>query len=279
MTNINFDSEDLKVDYLSFNLQFNNPEQIQKIAGFLADTLHCRSTLLDQSSKKRHLLTETNKNRYSAEFVVNSSKHWKGSILRFRGRHAQWFYKDLKFQKLDWSIFDFEETNLGRVDLCYDRKLKASDMPDLKDKLQTPIDNLRVAKEYLKTSQSDIQYRARAWEVLEDVTTISIASEIGGDVGAFGAGAASNKIADGYMNEMVMTEVTKSPQEKLNLEMFKQTAREQGKDVSKVRGTGLMRQYVPEFMQEDVCERPERNSRPDSWEDSTYSYEDPSSFN
>jgi glycine cleavage system pyridoxal-binding protein P len=81
------------------------------------------------------------------------------------------------------------------------------------------------------------------------------------------------------MNEMVMTEVTKSPQEKLNLEMFKQTAREQGKDVSKVRGTGLMRQYVPEFMQEDVCERPERNSRPDSWEDSSYSYEDPSSFN
>ena len=83
--------------------------------------------MLDQSSKKGHLLTETNKNRYSAEFVVNSNKHWKGSILRFRGRHAQWFYKDLKFQKLDWSIFDFEDTNLGRVDLCYDRKLKASD--------------------------------------------------------------------------------------------------------------------------------------------------------
>jgi hypothetical protein len=26
MTEINLDSEDLKVDYLSFNLQFNNPE-------------------------------------------------------------------------------------------------------------------------------------------------------------------------------------------------------------------------------------------------------------
>lgn len=115
MTDINFDSEDLKVDYLRFNLQFNNPEQIQEIADFLADTFHCQSTLLDQSSKKRHLFTETNKNRYSAEFVVNSNKHWKGSILRFRGRHAQWFYNDLKFQKLDWSIFDFEDTNLGRI--------------------------------------------------------------------------------------------------------------------------------------------------------------------
>lgn len=48
MTDINFDSEDLKVDYLSFNLQFNNPEQIQEIADFLADTFHCQSTLLDQ---------------------------------------------------------------------------------------------------------------------------------------------------------------------------------------------------------------------------------------
>ena len=74
-----------------------------------------------------HTIAETNKNHYSAEFVVNSNKHWKESILSFRGRHAQWFYKDLKFQKLDWSIFDFEDTNLGRVDLCYDRKLKASD--------------------------------------------------------------------------------------------------------------------------------------------------------
>lgn len=47
MTNINFDSADLKIDYLSFNLQFNNPEQIQEINDFLADTFYCRGTLLD----------------------------------------------------------------------------------------------------------------------------------------------------------------------------------------------------------------------------------------
>jgi hypothetical protein len=73
----------------------------------------------------------------------------------------------------------------------------ASDMPDIKDKLQTPLDNLRVAKEYLETAQSDLQWRAQIWQVVQDTTTISFASEIGGDVGSFGAGAASNKIADG----------------------------------------------------------------------------------
>ena len=51
------------------------------------------------------------------EFVLNSNSYWKGSILRFKGNQAQCFYKDLKFQKVNWSIFDFENTNLGRVDL------------------------------------------------------------------------------------------------------------------------------------------------------------------
>lgn len=125
MTNINF--ENLKIDYLSLNLQFNNIEQIEEIADYLADTFDCRSTLLDQSSKKRHLLTKTKKSRYSAEFVVNLNKYWKGTTLRFKGKHAQRFYNDLQFQKIDWSIFDLTSTNLGRVDLCYDRELKDND--------------------------------------------------------------------------------------------------------------------------------------------------------
>ena len=34
--------------------------------------------------------------------------------------------------------------------------------------------------------------------------------------------------------------------------MFKQTAREKGLDLSEVRGTGLRREFVPDFMQENV---------------------------
>ena len=155
----------------------------------------------------------------------------------------------------------------------------SSDMPDIEDKLQTPLDNLRVAKEYLETAQSDTQWRGRFWKLTRDTTRINLASELGGDVGSFGAGAASNKIAEGYMEEMVVTEVTKNQQEKLNLEIFKQSAREQGRDVSKVRGTGLTRDFVPDFMQEDICKRPDGNSRPNSWEDTSYRYDDESFFN
>ena len=118
MNGISFDSEDLKVDYLSFNLRFNSIEGIKEIADFLANTFDCRSTLYDQSSKKRHLLVENNRCRYSAEFVVNLNKHWRGTTLRFKGKDAQWFYKDVKYRKLDWSVFDLEYTNVGRIDLC-----------------------------------------------------------------------------------------------------------------------------------------------------------------
>jgi len=44
----------------------------------------------------------------------------------------------------------------------------ASKMPQFLDKIQTSIDNLVVAKEYLETSQSDLQWRAKFWQVCED---------------------------------------------------------------------------------------------------------------
>ena len=156
--------------------------------------------------------------------------------------------------------------NARRWPAFTDGSTAASGTPEIGYKIKTPLDNLLVAKEYLETSQSDVQWRARLWQVAEDTTSINMSSELGGDVGSFAAGAASNKIAEGYMNEMIDTAVSMNEQEKLNLEMFKQTAREQNMDASKVRVTGLAREFVPEYMQGDICERPERNSRLDSWD-------------
>jgi hypothetical protein len=169
--------------------------------------------------------------------------------------------------------------NPGRWPAFAAGSFTSSDMPDITDKLQNPLDNLRAAKEYLETAQSDIQWRDRFWKITQDTTTINVASEIGGDLGSFGAGALSNKIADGYINEMVDTALTLNQQEKLNLEIFKQSAREQGVDVSKVRGTGLTREFVPDYMEGDICDRPERNSRPNFWEDASCPYDDESFFN
>jgi hypothetical protein len=54
MTRTSFNSENLKLNYFNFNFQFNNFKQIEIIVNLLADTFRCKSTLVDQLSKKRH---------------------------------------------------------------------------------------------------------------------------------------------------------------------------------------------------------------------------------
>ena len=96
----------------------------------------------------------------------------------------------------------------------------ASDMPEFGDKVATPFTNLLTAKEYLETSQSDVQWRDRLWTVIEDTFTVNGASELGGELGSFGAGAAANKMADKYMEEMVETSFTLKASEKLNQRIY-----------------------------------------------------------
>lgn len=121
----------------------------------------------------------------------------------------------------------------------------ASDMPEFGDKLKTPLENLRVAKEFLESSKSEIQWRDRFWKVAEDCIGINAACELGEDAGSFGAGCAANKIADKYMNEMVNTELTLDPYEQLNMKCYKRQAVFNGQDPTLVRGTGLFQQFVP----------------------------------
>ena len=123
-----------------------------------------------------------------------------------------------------------------------------------------------VAAEYLETSKSDVQWRARFWTVAEDTVAINMACELVGDAGSFATGISSNKIAEKYMDVMIENEFTSDNQEKLNFEIFKQVAREQGVKVNKVRGTGLTREFVPEYMKGDIWERQDRNARPNSWD-------------
>lgn len=70
------------------------------------------------------------------------------------------------------------------------------------------------------------------------------------------------------MDEMVETEITKNLQEELNLEIFKTVSREKSLDPKEVRGAGVIREFVPEYMKEDICTRPERNERPLGWDNS-----------
>lgn len=109
-------------------------------------------------------------------------------------------------------------------------------MPEFGDKVTTVFTNLLTPKEYLETSQSDLQWRDRFWKVVEDTFTVNGASELGGELGSFGAGAAANKMADKYMEEMVETGFTLKASEKLNKRIYQQFTKEMGSDPSLLGG-------------------------------------------
>lgn len=120
--------KNLKIDYLSLNLQFRN---IKKIANFLAN-LGCKSTLVDESKRKSYVLTKIHKHRYSAEFVVNLNKYWKGTTQRFKGKNAKQFYNDLRLQKLDpksdrfgnWVTAVFRQSEVLEDEKCTEQEVK-----------------------------------------------------------------------------------------------------------------------------------------------------------
>ena len=92
---VNFESEDLKLDYISFNLQFSDMNRIEEMANYLSDTFHCKSFLFDKKTEDKSILKHPKKCYYSATFEINSNKHWSGTILFF----SFFFVYSLNYQK------------------------------------------------------------------------------------------------------------------------------------------------------------------------------------
>jgi hypothetical protein len=138
----------------------------------------------------------------------------------------------------------------------------ASEMGDLRGKLETPFFNLEVAKMYLESSLSDEEYRDRAWQVVEDTVKINIPCEAESGLGAFSAGAYSNTIADRYMNEQIQTACSISSREELNREIYRQHAINNNIKVNNRIHTGWYRQCMPPSLRGNLMNRPPRGSRP-----------------
>ena len=125
---LSFESENLQVDYLTFNIESKEPERLQKIADYFSKNFQCNSFLIDvQDSTKNRVLSQKHKKYCKAEFRTNYTKYWPGTIISFSGNHARFFYETIKNKQLDKDIFDLDYRNIDRIDLCYDRKFKQSD--------------------------------------------------------------------------------------------------------------------------------------------------------
>ena len=125
------------------------------------------------------------------------------------------------------------------------------------------IDNIENAKFYIESSKSDAQYRYRLFRVGKDTFIVNVIALNGSNI-AFSAGVLANQIADDYLKQIFETDYDLREVEKLNMEIFKTVAVEQGRDPNDVIGTRLFRENVPEYMKELLYIIPdEEDSRPD----------------
>jgi len=132
---LNFQSQNLVVDWIGFNIEgFHDVERIKKIAEYLFQNFGFNSTLNFKSKKQQEILFFNSKNKNQVYFTEYkySDMYWDGIKIDFSGNNAAQFYKYIQEQKLDWNIF--KSANLSRLDLYYFRKAQNTDQKEQLEK-------------------------------------------------------------------------------------------------------------------------------------------------
>ena len=119
MSVITLDSENLQLDWISFNLEGLMDPKI--IAGRLLKYFTPHVLIDDVPSIGYHGFKK--KYKVSIHQYRGSKGYWIGTRIIFSGKNASYFYKLLKTGKFDWSLLKFEEhiLSLGRIDVCFSR--------------------------------------------------------------------------------------------------------------------------------------------------------------
>ena len=89
---LNFESENLVVDWISFNLEgLIDPKRISSL---LISHFNASITMEDQSK----LRFSDRRNKYYVSIRQRQKNHWVGSQIIFSGKNAAYFYKLIKTQ-------------------------------------------------------------------------------------------------------------------------------------------------------------------------------------
>ena len=116
---LTFDSENLKVDWISLNLDGLMDPRI--IASRLSKYFTPRVLIDDVPSIG--FIGFRKSYKVSIRQSTGSKGYWIGTKIIFSGKNADYFYNLVKTDRFDWSILKFEEHSLtlGRIDLCFSR--------------------------------------------------------------------------------------------------------------------------------------------------------------
>ena len=133
LNKLTFESENLVVDYISFNIP--GSDNTESIAKYLFEKFNFNSTFAKGQNGTTHDWFYLTRNQHQVsfrqlEYDPSFKSFWEGTIIHFSGINAAQFYKIIQAQKFDWNILKFKNASLGRIDLHYFRKSKITDQND-----------------------------------------------------------------------------------------------------------------------------------------------------
>ena len=131
---LTFESQNLVVDYISFNIQGSIKTSInpKSIANYLFQNFGFNSNIAIGRDGKEKSLFYDNRNQHRLsfrqyEYNPEFKSFWEGTIIHFSGKNAAQFYKIIQSQNFDWNIFQPYRLKLSRFDLCYFRETKITE--------------------------------------------------------------------------------------------------------------------------------------------------------
>ena len=150
---LNFESEGLTVDYVTFNFeQLNQSRKADLINYFYKFGFNS----YDTDRKYRNAFDESikfnSKNLYQIKFIKNITPHWKGIAVAFPDDSGAYFYKLAKNNQIQWDLFD--SGILSRFDLNYLLLLQSDDLHSVTQFLRTSQEEIRKKRINAKLESS-----------------------------------------------------------------------------------------------------------------------------
>jgi len=152
---LNFDNQNLVVDYITFKFQNSQCDQT-KIANYLfslAFNIYQESGKLAKSIRQPFLINS--EKQYESCFVQDNL-YWEGALLHFTGLKVAQFYFLARENNIDWQIF--EKATLSRFDINYSKKNK-------KDKIFS-TDFLETCYQKLKQTSRNVSLEENRQEFI-----------------------------------------------------------------------------------------------------------------
>ena len=150
---LTFESEKLRVDYVTFNFeQLNESRKADLINYFYKLGFNSYDTDRKYRNAFDQPIKYNSKNLYQIRFIKNITPHWKGIAVAFPDDSGAYFYKLAKNNQIHWDLFDLGI--LSRFDLNYLRPLQSDEVHSVTHFLRTSHEEIRRKRINVKLESS-----------------------------------------------------------------------------------------------------------------------------